>query len=324
MTDYSNQRIYGALLSISDLEMLTPANPHSTEAEYASSNITSEVTELELIEPVDTLAVRERKISVHQRYSSMQSDVPLPVWSPDDARDMLFSLKEHIEPELHDFVINLAAANTTAAFMQQPSDCDLLKKRGSPSESVTEDLLETEQTVLKSKKAVSKIKREKVPEPPTTSCNCSKSKCLRLYCKCFSLNATCGPSCNCVGCHNSPDFAVLRDLVVQETIEKNPVAFKSKFKAHKTKTGLLHSRGCNCSKTNCLKEYCECFKAGTGCSRLCKCRNCKNSKIEIAEEEVGFYVDKVSRKRRNKNTINTCFNEKVEILKKLAGHTNAI
>ncbi len=35
------------------------------------------------------------------------------------------------------------------------------------------------------------------------SCNCEKSKCLKLYCECFAKNLFCGNSCNCKDCHNN-------------------------------------------------------------------------------------------------------------------------
>ncbi len=35
---------------------------------------------------------------------------------------------------------------------------------------------------------------------------------------------------------------------------------------------------CNCLKSNCEKNYCECFKAGVGCRDSCRCINCKNMK----------------------------------------------
>ena len=34
---------------------------------------------------------------------------------------------------------------------------------------------------------------------------------------------------------------------------------------------------CKCSKSKCLKLYCECFQAGQICGNLCDCRNCQNT-----------------------------------------------
>lgn len=42
-------------------------------------------------------------------------------------------------------------------------------------------------------------------EVSTKSCNCKKSKCLKLYCECFANNKFCGANCACNGCHNSLD-----------------------------------------------------------------------------------------------------------------------
>ena len=33
---------------------------------------------------------------------------------------------------------------------------------------------------------------------------------------------------------------------------------------------------CNCTKSNCLKKYCECYKHNYNCNSLCRCRDCKN------------------------------------------------
>lgn len=33
---------------------------------------------------------------------------------------------------------------------------------------------------------------------------------------------------------------------------------------------------CTCSKSQCQKEYCSCFKNGKGCNERCSCQGCKN------------------------------------------------
>lgn len=44
----------------------------------------------------------------------------------------------------------------------------------------------------------------------------------------------------------------------------------------KAKMGAAFRFCCSCSKSSCEKNYCECYKAGTGCEPWCKCSNCKN------------------------------------------------
>lgn len=144
-----------------------------------------------------------------------------------------------------------------------------------------------------------KSKPSKQEQSKTHSkCMCTNSKCLRLYCACFANGATCGLDCQCIGCFNTDSSAEIRDQIIQETLQKNPNAFKSKYKRHVEKGQVVHVRGCNCTKTGCIKEYCECFKMGTGCSPLCRCVNCKNDKVEMKPEEVKDYFVKATRKRK--------------------------
>ena len=48
---------------------------------------------------------------------------------------------------------------------------------------------------------------------------------------------------------------------------------KSQNKNSKTKT---LNKFCNCSKTLCLKLYCDCFARGEYCNEKCSCINCRN------------------------------------------------
>lgn len=151
----------------------------------------------------------------------------------------------------------------------------------------------------KNKNPNTDIQQPQTSNPGQTSkCTCANSRCLKLYCACFANGETCGPQCQCRSCYNNESSADIRKAIIEETLMKNPNAFKSKYKRHSQKDEILHVRGCNCSKTGCIKEYCECFKIGTGCSPLCHCVNCKNKKVELAAEEVKDYFVKAIRKRK--------------------------
>lgn len=105
------------------------------------------------------------------------------------------------------------------------------------------------------------------------TCNCKKSKCLKLYCECFQRRQYC-QDCNCVDCLNTDRTEHLRQEAIRGTIERNPTAFTSKFEKRAGKRS--HNAGCNCKKSACLKKYCECFQASVACGTNCKCSNCKN------------------------------------------------
>ena len=80
----------------------------------------------------------------------------------------------------------------------------------------------------------------------------------------------------------------MRDFVIKKTQEINPLAFGDKYNTlnKKGEKKVLHTRGCRCKKTQCDRNYCECFKVGIGCSNVCKCNNCKNMEFSLKKEEV--------------------------------------
>ena len=136
------------------------------------------------------------------------------------------------------------------------------------------------------------------PKPiESQTCNCKKSKCLRLHCVCFKDGGYCGPLCGCLECVNLPQFDNARGFVIKKTLEINPRAFSTKIKQLGSRDKIVNTHGCNCSRNNCKKNYCDCFKSGVGCSSLCRCESCLNGKQELNEDEKAQVIKKISRKK---------------------------
>ncbi|XP_050348223.1 protein lin-54 homolog isoform X3 [Nymphalis io] len=113
---------------------------------------------------------------------------------------------------------------------------------------------------------------------PRKACNCTKSQCLKLYCDCFANGEFCN-RCNCNNCHNNLENEELRQKAIRGCLDRNPNAFRPKI--GKAKIGgpemiRRHNKGCNCKRSGCLKNYCECYEAKIACSSICKCVGCRN------------------------------------------------
>lgn len=100
------------------------------------------------------------------------------------------------------------------------------------------------------------------------NCTCSKTQCLKKYCECFSSGKFC-VDCGCENCLNIPE----NSDNVNEMRAKLQVSQSLNNEDEYLKTENIV---CNCTKSGCMKKYCECFKAGKQCSKECRCINCDN------------------------------------------------
>ena len=133
-------------------------------------------------------------------------------------------------------------------------------------------------------------------------CRCKKSNCLKLYCDCFANGEKC-IGCNCINCSNVIGNENNIKKIYDEVVGKNPVSMKLNLQKE-SKTN-----GCNCSKSNCLKKYCECYKAGLKCSKICRCKMCENIEKED-DNTLDIDEDKDENNQENNNLENINLKEK--------------
>ena len=88
-------------------------------------------------------------------------------------------------------------------------------------------------------------------------CSCTKTKCIKKYCECFANKRFC-KDCHCQDCMNRFSFYSNNNNNIRYLTENDKIT-------------------CTCTKSNCNKKYCECYKAGKKCNDKCRCLNCMNS-----------------------------------------------
>ena len=112
-------------------------------------------------------------------------------------------------------------------------------------------------------------------------CSCRSSKCSKMYCECFANNRHCTDKCGCNDCENCEENEPSLKRTREGIIRRNPQAFMNKVRTtHGTRR---HAQGCRCTKSKCLKRYCECFREGMQCSNDCRCTNCHNGRESFSE-----------------------------------------
>ena len=116
-------------------------------------------------------------------------------------------------------------------------------------------------------------------------CSCTKTKCIKKYCECFANHKYC-IDCHCQNCMN-------------KLTEINPIQ-NNNISSITENDNELEQTICTCTKSNCCKKYCECFKINKKCSKRCRCLNCmnmdsKNIKKDLEKNKKRMNVIKINK-----------------------------
>lgn len=50
-----------------------------------------------------------------------------------------------------------------------------------------------------------------------------------MYCECFAVNSYCNDDCDCSDCRNNKEHKKVRDVAVEQILERNQEAFSNKI-----------------------------------------------------------------------------------------------
>ena len=126
---------------------------------------------------------------------------------------------------------------------------------------------------------------DEVPHLPastaTMSCTCQMSRCLKLYCQCFSSSTMCNSGCRCLDCMNTELNDGGRRRTIEAIIATNPGVFSPPPTAAPPPptSATTATPSCTCHRGRCLKLYCQCFSSSVMCNSGCRCRDCMNTEL---------------------------------------------
>jgi hypothetical protein len=79
-------------------------------------------------------------------------------------------------------------------------------------------------------KLMNKSGNENTQKKPKLGCNCTNTKCIQMYCRCFKNGAVCGSKCKCQDCLNKSDNNQIRTTLKTMLVDKDELSFVKRFK----------------------------------------------------------------------------------------------
>lgn len=61
-------------------------------------------------------------------------------------------------------------------------------------------------------------------------CNCTNTKCIQMYCRCFKNGTYCNSKCKCQGCLNKSDNSQIRKKLKTMLVDEDKLSFINRFK----------------------------------------------------------------------------------------------
>ena len=174
-----------------------------------------------------------------------------------------YSVQEDNQKELDTILIKKCENQFPSSTLSSIKNQELIKSDSFKINQIIPDFLITNNepnnkcNFFQAKKVVTsefKDSENNIATSEKLCCNCTKTKCIKKYCECFSNNRFC-KNCHCVDCKNNPEYSSVE--IGKECTETEQVY-------------------CTCTKSFCNKKYCECYKSNQKCTFKCRCVNCKN------------------------------------------------
>lgn len=105
-------------------------------------------------------------------------------------------------------------------------------------------------------------------------------RCLKKYCVCFNAGVGCAIGrCQCSNCKNPHGSVAFHH-------GSSAPGSKAATFTEVLQESALENIKCKCSRTACLKLYCDCFRADIVCGEYCNCVGCENFEGSVERAKV--------------------------------------